>query len=68
MPEILAKHELDLKSAKETAIKEYLAQKTRPQGTVEGGGQAPLVDASAPKTFDEARKNSLEMLKSLMNK
>ena len=68
LPEILAKHEQDLKSAKDVAIKEYLAQKTKPQGTVEGGGQSPVIETTAPKTFAEAKKNSIEMLKSLMNK
>lgn len=68
LPEILAKHEQDLKSAKETAIKEYLAQKTKPSGIVEGGGQAPLIETSAPKTFAEAKKNSIEMLKGLLSK
>lgn len=68
LPEILAKHEQDLKSAKETGIKEYLAQKTRPQGTVEGGGQSPVIETTAPKTFAEAKKNSIEMLKGLLNK
>lgn len=68
LPEILAKHEQDLKSAKETAIKEYLAQKTKPQGTVEGGGQSPIIETTAPKTFAEAKRNSIEMLKTLMTK
>ena len=68
MPEILAKHEQDLKSAKDVAVKEYLAQKTKPQGTVEGGGQSPVIETTAPKTFAEAKKNSLELLKNLMNK
>ena len=68
MPEILAKHEQDLKSAKDVAIKEYLAQKTKPQGTVEGGGQSPVIETTEPKTFAEAKKNSIEMLKGLMNK
>jgi len=68
MPEILAKHEQDLKSAKDTAIKEYLAQKTKPQGNIEGGGQGPVIETTAPKTFAEAKKNSLEMLKTIFNK
>ena len=68
LPEILAKHEQDLKSAKDVAVKEYLALKTKPQGTVEGGGQSPVIETTAPKTFAEAKKNSIEMLKSLMNK
>jgi len=68
LPEILAKHEQDLKAAKDTAIKEYLAQKTKPQGTVEGGGQSPVIEQSAPKTFADAKKNSIELLRSMMNK
>ena len=68
MPEILAKHEQDLKAAKDTAIKEYLTQKTRPQGNVEGGGQSPVIETTAPKTFAEAKKNSIELLRGLMNK
>ena len=68
MPEILAKHEQDLKSAKDTAVKEYLAQKTRPQGNVEGGGQSPVIETNAPKTFADAKRNSIEMLKAMMNK
>ncbi|AHF08566.1 hypothetical protein [Desulfitobacterium metallireducens] len=68
LPEILAKHEQDLKSAKETAIKEYLAEKTKPQGTVESAGQSPVIETTAPKTFAEAKANSIELLKSLMSK
>lgn len=68
MPEILAKHEQDLKSAKDSAIKEYLTQKTRPQGNVEGGGQSPVIETNAPKTFADAKRNSIEMLKAMMNK
>ena len=68
MPEILAKHEQDLKSAKDVAVREYLAQKTKPQGTVEGGGQSPVIETTVPKTFADAKKNSLELLKALMNK
>ena len=68
MPEIIAKHEQDIKSAKDVAVKEYLALKTKPQGTVEGGGQSPVVEQTAPKTFADARKNSMELLKNLMSK
>jgi len=68
LPDILAKHEQDLKSAKDTAIKEYLAQKTKPQGTVESGGQSPVIEQSTPKTFADAKKNSIELLRSIMNK
>jgi len=68
MPEILAKHEQDLKSAKDVAVREYLAQKTKPQGAVEGGGQSPVIETTVPKTFADAKKNSLELLKALMNK
>jgi hypothetical protein len=68
MPEILAKHEQDLKSAKDVAIKEYLALKTKPQGNIEGGGQSPVIETTAPKTFAEAKRNSIELLKNLMNK
>lgn len=68
LPEILAKNEQDLKSAKDTAIKEYLALKTKPQGTVEGAGQSPVVETTPPKTFEEARKNSIELLRGFMNK
>ena len=68
LPEILAKHEQDLKSAKDVAVKEYLALKTKPQGTVEGGGQSPVIEQTAPKTFADAKRNSIEMLKAMMNK
>ena len=68
LPDILERHQQDLKAAKDTAIKEYLAQKTRPQGTVEGGGQSPVIEQSAPKTFADAKKNSIELLRSMMNK
>jgi hypothetical protein len=68
MPEILAKHELDLKSAKDVAVKEYLALKTKPQGTVEGGGQSPVIETKAPGNWADAKKNSLELIKNLMNK
>lgn len=68
LPEIIAKHEQDKKSAKDTAVKEYLAQKTKPQGTVESGGQSPVIEQSTPKTFADAKKNSIELLRSIMNK
>lgn len=62
MPEIIANYETKLKSAKENAVKEYLAAKTRPQGTVEGTGQTPVITATAPKSFADAKKQSMELL------
>jgi hypothetical protein len=62
MPEIIASFETKLKSAKDDAVKEYLAAKTKPQGTIEGAGQTPVISAQAPKSFAEAKKQSLEML------
>lgn len=62
MPEILASYDAKLKTAKDDAVKEYIAQKTKPQGTVEGTGITPVIEAQQPKSFADARKQSLELL------
>jgi|GEM_PF-5036555 len=62
MPDIIANHEAKIKEAKDNAVKEYLAAKTRPQGTVEGTGQTPVTTATAPKSFADAKRQSMELL------
>lgn len=55
----------DVESIKKEAVKEYIEQLKGNYRPVESGGVSPSIVASEPKTFEEARKNSLSFLKSL---
>lgn len=54
---------VDEAKLKEQAVKEYLEGIKKGNKPVEGNGPTPVVVPSAPKTFAEARQNSLAMLR-----
>lgn len=63
-PNILKKWEEEKAKLKDEAIKEYLAKKRQPHGVVESGdGATPVLEVKGPKTFEEARKNAIAILK-----
>jgi len=59
----LLKPDVDTKTLKENAIKEYIEGRRTGKIPVEGSGNTPVVTNEAPKTFADARKGALEMLR-----
>lgn len=57
----------DVKKIKEDAVKEYLDSLRKNNKPIEGGGGSPAVVTSQPKTFEDARKGALEMMRALKN-
>lgn len=59
---------VDVAKIKEEGIKEYFEKLKTNRKPVEGGGAAPVVVTEKPKTFEDARKGALEMLRQMNQK
>lgn len=55
----------DVQKLKDEAVKEYLEKVKSGQKPIEGSGSGPATVVSTPKTFDEAKKASLEYMKKI---
>jgi hypothetical protein len=56
---------VDVAKVKEDAVKEYFEKLKGGRRPVEGGGAAPVIVTEKPKTFEDARKGALEMLRQI---
>ena len=48
---------------KQQAIKEYVEKLKTGQRPVEGSGSSPVIVTDTPKTFEDARKQALEVMR-----
>lgn len=53
----------NVEELKQQAVKEYIENLKKGNKPVESGGASPVVVASQPKTFEEARKQAMEFMK-----
>lgn len=59
----LLKSDVDIKSLKDNAVKEYIESRRNGRIPVEGSGSTPVVASESPKNFKDARAGALEMLR-----
>lgn len=59
----ILKADVDIKSIKENAIKEYIEARKSGKIPVEGSGTTPIVASEPPKDFNSAKEGALAMLR-----
>lgn len=60
-------NKVDIQKIKQEGIKEYIEGLKKNNKPIESGGSSPVIVTETPKTFEEARKGALEMMRSLRN-